>query len=187
MREMKILQDYLSKEEEAKDILRLIMESLVERVYEEDEEALFLPGDINEDEKYVVWSLRPFYEEELEEGAGEEDEEELEEAEGRRLTCEVGVYFWSPEDFGPAASIYVIFDGGPRGLRWRLLNKMARKLKGKIFLTQEEWTEDEAEIKRLALEDFGNPEELVETLTEELLETGEKVIDILAAEEVIEA
>ena len=159
---------YLANMEKAEEEMTDLFQRVDELIKEMDEDDLLLPGDYNEEERYIVWPLAKTYdpdiyevndEEEDEEPEEVEDEEEFEEEEedfpvrepGEDIICEVGLALWSPKPGEAVASVYAVLFGSHRLARWKKAKEIERDLEGKIYLNHEEWTEDMVELRQFSL------------------------------------
>ena len=172
---------YLANMEKADEEMVDLFQRVDELIKEMDEEDLLLPGDYNEEERYIVWPLAKTYDpeiyevdddEESEEDEGEEEEFEKDEEDlpvrdpGEDLICEVGLALWSPEPGKAVASVYAVLFGSHRLARWKKAKEIERELGGKIYLNHEEWTMDMVELKQFSLCEYLDLKEVAKAILE---------------------
>ena len=170
---------HLKNQKKVSQQIKTFFSKLAHEVEAMDEEGFLLPPEIESQDFYIQWKLNSFLFEKNKEAEQfeniedligddieEDDHKEYEDFSMLLKDTFLGVFVWSPTSGEACLSIYLLMGDNNEERAWTKAKMFKKKLAGTIHFSGDDWSGNEVEIERLALEEVfkgGLPEKSVTT------------------------
>ena len=182
------LVEHIKNQKKVDQEIKTFFSILAKEVEAMDEEGLLLPPEVDSQNSYIQWKLNSFFfeknretaqleniEDLIEDDIEEDDPEEYEDFYMLLKDTFLGVFIWSPTTGEACLSIYLLMGDNNEERAWTKAKIFKKKFGGTIHFAGDDWSGNEVEIERMALEEVSKGDLPAKRVTAKISQTLIKI------------